>query len=181
VQQQQQQEQQQPPLPAFAPPVKRIGSEGDLRRFLASGAARDFVGFILSLNQAVVGVNLSAPCPVSPPLAALCDALDALRALLAEVPPAAQSLRYGNPAYRTWFARMAALAPELLEKVLPGHLRGAVAELVPYFVDSFGNATRIDYGTGHETTFVALLYCLAALGVVGEADRVALVNVVFER
>ena len=33
-------------------------------------------------------------------------------------------------------------------------------ELASYFADSFGNATRIDYGTGHETTFVALLYCL---------------------
>ncbi len=36
----------------------------------------------------------------------------------------------------------------------------AAAELASYFADSFGNATRIDYGTGHETTFVALLYCL---------------------
>ena len=35
-----------------------------------------------------------------------------------------------------------------------------MSELASYFADSFGNATRIDYGTGHETTFVALLYCL---------------------
>ncbi len=66
-------------------------------------------------------------------------------------------------------------------QVLPENLQGAVSELAPYFVDSFGNATRIDYGTGHETTFVALLYCLAALGVVTEEDRVALVNTVFEK
>lgn len=120
---------------------------------------------------------------MSPPLAALAAALDSLRAWVDEIPPARQSLRYGNPAYRDWFARMAAAAPGLIASVLPEDLRdgGAVQELAPYFVDSFGNSTRIDYGTGHETTFVALLYCLAALGVVGDEDRVALVNVVFEK
>ena len=46
-------------------------------------------------------------------------------------------------------------------------------------VDSFGNRTRIDYGTGHETTFVAWLYCLSTLGVFGEQDRIALVSHVF--
>ncbi|KIY96877.1 hypothetical protein MNEG_11087 [Monoraphidium neglectum] len=76
---------------------------------------------------------------------------------------------------------MAVAAPRLIQQVLPEQLQAAAAELTPYFVDSFGNSTRIDYGTGHETTFAALLYCLAALGVVGDEDRVALVNVVFEK
>jgi serine/threonine-protein phosphatase 2A activator len=66
-------------------------------------------------------------------------------------------------------------------QLLPPELQGAAVELLPYLLDSFGNATRIDYGTGHETTFVAFLYCLAALGLVTEADRQALVCVVFNR
>jgi hypothetical protein len=33
-------------------------------------------------------------------------------------------------------------------------------ELASYLCDSFGDPTRIDYGTGHETSFVALLYVL---------------------
>lgn len=49
---------------------------------------------------------------------------------------------------REWFARMADAARELVSRVLPPHLQGAVTELAPYLVDSFGNATRIDYGTG---------------------------------
>jgi len=48
-------------------------------------------------------------------------------------------------------------------------------------VESFGNATRIDYGTGHETNLAALLFCLAKLGVVTDADRKALVLRVFKR
>jgi hypothetical protein len=35
-----------------------------------------------------------------------------------------------------------------MESVLPPHLLRAALELSRYFVDSFGNATRIDYGTG---------------------------------
>ncbi len=52
-------------------------------------------------------------------------------------------------------------------------------ELSGYLVDSFGNCTRIDYGTGHETTFAALLMCLAKLGILYEADCQALVTRVF--
>lgn len=41
---------------------------------------------------------------------------------------------------------------------------GPAVELAAYLVDSFGNSTRIDYGTGHETTFLLFLYCLCKLG-----------------
>ena len=65
---------------------------------------------------------------------------------------------------------MSSSAAELLAGVVPPDLAPALVELAPYFVDSFGNATRIDYGTGHETTFCALLCCLAKLGVLKETD-----------
>lgn len=65
--------------------------------------------------------------------------------------------------------------------MLPETWKGAAVELAPYLVESFGNATRIDYGTGHETNLAALLFCLAKLGVVTDADRKALVLRVFKR
>lgn len=46
--------------------------------------------------------------------------------------------------------------------------QAAAEELSAYWADSFGNSTRIDYGTGHETTFAALLFCLAKLGALSE-------------
>lgn len=76
---------------------------------------------------------------------------------------------------------MAAAAPALLARVLPPALAPAIVELSPYFVDSFGNATRIDYGTGHETTFAALLFCLARLGVLAAGDCQAAVARVYWR
>lgn len=64
---------------------------------------------------------------------------------------------------RTWYAKMFEASDEFIERILPPDLRPAVVELSPYFQQSFGNVTRLDYGTGHETSFIAFLYCLAAL------------------
>ena len=53
---------------------------------------------------------------------------------------------------------------DFVSQTLPDDLQAALPEIVLYFQQSFGNETRLDYGTGHETTFVAYLYCLAAIG-----------------
>ncbi|MEW5318084.1 MAG: hypothetical protein WDW38_009337 [Sanguina aurantia] len=71
------------------------------------------------------------------------------------------------------------MSPALIRPVLSSATAAAAPELAAYLCDSFGNPTRIDYGTGHETTFVGLLYCLARLGLLGDGDRQALVLKVF--
>ena len=65
--------------------------------------------------------------------------------------------------------------------VLPHELQAAAVELGPYLCDAFGNATRIDYGTGHETAFAQWLCALCLLGVFSAADSAALVTRVFAR
>ena len=47
-----------------------------------------------------------------------------------------------------------------------------VEEIKVYLLDSFGNPTRIDYGTGHEMAFVMFLACCFKIGVLDpEKDR----------
>ena len=60
-------------------------------------------------------------------------------------------------------------AEELLLPVLGPERARYAAELAPYLPGSVGNAQRIDYGTGHETAFAALLFCLARAGAVRTA------------
>jgi len=69
--------------------------------------------------------------------------------------------------------------PPLIEKLLPEAIRPAAVELVPYFVNSFGDKTRIDYGTGHEQCFVCFLAALATIGFFKESDSDALALLVF--
>ena len=67
---------------------------------------------------------------------------------------------------RTWAARVERAAEELLAPVLGPDLAPYAAELAPYLPGSLGNAQRNDNGTGHETAFAALLFCLARAGAV---------------
>jgi serine/threonine-protein phosphatase 2A activator len=164
----------------WAPAKKRILCEEDLQKALVSQVCVA-VAFTLSLNDAVTGKKLSDECHISGPVQKLLDALTQLQAICDETPPSTQSMRYGNPAYKVWASRMAEAAPELVMNILADDTQEAVIEILPYFLDSFGNAVRIDFGTGHETNFVAFLYCLFALGAFTAEDRQAVVTRVFKQ
>ena len=49
-------------------------------------------------------------------------------------------------------------------------------ELSGYLEDSFGNSQRVDYGTGHETTFFVFLCCLYKALVLKKEDIPAFAN-----
>ncbi|PIN08186.1 Phosphotyrosyl phosphatase activator [Handroanthus impetiginosus] len=163
----------------FTAPSKKIRSQEDVARFHSSPSFRNFLGFVVSLSESIKSRKLSDPCRVSPAVETLVSILQNLVDYVDHIPPAPQSARYGNVAYRIWHERMCSDAESFMLTLLPPHLRDATVELVPYFTDSFGNASRIDYGTGHETNFAAWLYCLARLGIVEEDDYQALVSRVF--
>lgn len=67
--------------------------------------------------------------------------LDTLSAWVDQIPPVTQSLRYGNPAFRTWHAKAAAQAPDLMCSVLPQELQAAATELGLYLSDALGTCS----------------------------------------
>ncbi|KAI5678460.1 hypothetical protein M9H77_09410 [Catharanthus roseus] len=163
----------------FRTPGPRIFNQEDIERFHSSSTCANFLGFIVSLSESIKSHKLSDPCHVSAAVSTIIHVLEKLNSFVDEIPPATQAARYGNVAYRTWHQRMSSEAENFHLGVLPSDLVDAVIELGPYFTDSFGNSSRIDYGTGHETNFAAWLYCLARLRVVKEEDYQALVSRVF--
>ena len=54
-------------------------------------------------------------------------------------------------------------------------------ELAVYLTESFGNSVRIDYGTGHELSFVIFLMCLFKIEILMEDDTKAAVLKIFNR
>lgn len=58
---------------------------------------------------------------------------------------------------------MAQESTALLRALLPERLRAAVPCIEPYWLTSFGSFVRMDYGTGHETSFALFLLCLTLL------------------
>lgn len=70
---------------------------------------------------------------------------------------------------------------DMLQKALPGKYHRAIAEIMVYFIDGFGNSTRIDYGTGHEISFLMFLCCLFKIGVFMQEDKLAVATRIFPR
>ncbi|KAJ6337564.1 hypothetical protein OIU76_007275 [Salix suchowensis] len=163
----------------FQSPSKRIHSPDDIRQFISSDSATNFLGFIVSLSESIRSHKLSDSYHESTTLKKIVSIIETLIQWTEEIPPAQQSSRYGNISYRTWHNRLVENSESLMLLILPEHLKSSIVEIVPYFTDSFGNSSRIDYGTGHETNFAAWLYCLARMGIVEEVDYQALVSRVF--
>lgn len=71
--------------------------------------------------------------------------------------------------------------PNILSKELISVDQQNVTELTAYIVDSFGNPTRIDYGTGHEMSFCMFLCGLFKVNMLKQSDNKATVNILFSR
>ncbi|XP_071111601.1 serine/threonine-protein phosphatase 2A activator-like [Haliotis cracherodii] len=165
----------------FTQPEKIIKGAGDIPRWEKSQAYGDLIGFILTLNEAVKGKKISDTYPISEPIQKVEGVLATLSGWIDEIPPVDQPQRFGNKAFRDFFTRLQQNCARLLTECLGEKYTPAIDELSVYLLESVGNSTRIDYGTGHELSFVAFLCCLYKIGVLTTADYVATVLRVFER
>nr|KAF6486837.1 protein phosphatase 2 phosphatase activator [Rousettus aegyptiacus] len=174
-----------PPAPQnFIIPKKEIHTVPDMGKWKRSQvpvAYADYIGFILTLNEGVKGKKLTFEYRVSEAIEKLVALLNTLDRWIDETPPVDQPSRFGNKAYRTWYAKLDEEAENLVATVVPTHLAAAVPEVAVYLKESVGNSTRIDYGTGHEAAFAAFLCCLCKIGVLRVDDQIAIVFTVFNR
>ncbi|GJN90983.1 hypothetical protein Rhopal_003997-T1 [Rhodotorula paludigena] len=155
-------------------PTKRIVSKAHLDAWLDSPTHADVVRFVEQLNQSVVGVKLTDTA-----VSALVSVLDQVEQIYHDTPPVDNGKsRFGNPAFRDFYDKVAARAPELHARI-PGLDSAYVNELCVYFCESWGNRTRVDYGSGMELNFICWLLCLQKLGVISEEDSKAVVIKVF--
>nr|KAF6315233.1 protein phosphatase 2 phosphatase activator [Myotis myotis] len=170
-----------PATQSFIIPKKEIHTVPDMGKWKRSQAYADYIGFILTLNEGVKGKKLTFEYKVSEAIEKLVALLNTLDRWIDETPPMDQPSRFGNKAFRTWYARLDQEAENLVATVVPTHLAAAVPEVAVYLKESVGNSTRIDYGTGHEAAFAAFLCCLCKIGVLRVDDQIAIVFKVFNR
>ncbi|GAA6054579.1 hypothetical protein JCM3770_000060 [Rhodotorula araucariae] len=162
--------------PAPALPTKRIVSVAHLEAWLNSPTHANVVAFVHELNDAVVGAKLTDNVSTSAAVDALVEVLDAVEGVYNETPPVDNGMsRFGNPAFRDFYDKVASRAAELHGRI-PGLDEHYVNELSVYFCECWGNRTRVDYGSGMELNF---LLCLQKLGVINMEDNKAVVLRVF--
>jgi serine/threonine-protein phosphatase 2A activator len=106
--------------------------------------------------------------------------LEQIDGIARDTPPVDNSQsRFGNPAFKTFYDRTQDVrplpvlclcstlttspqrTPELLGTI-PGLAPEEIPVLAVYLQESWGNRTRIDYGSGMELNFLCFLYVLAS-------------------
>ena len=174
---------------AFTIPLKRINEGSDVSVFQVSHAYRDILAFVMRLNrsmfpttdpsasksitQPVCSYSLDTPpTPISPVVLSLQNLLKDLDTLIEQAPSDPGPRRFGNVSFRTWSQLLEEQSTDLLEKYLPSSVTGfshegstnSLDEIRPYLLGSFGSSQRLDYGTGHELSFLACIGCIWKLG-----------------
>lgn len=144
-------------------PNKRIYTEGDLNSFHKSIAFLRLQKVILTISQQISNIEIPSNPIISSHVAAVCSILSDLFKIHLETPPIVGPRRFGNFAARDWHSKVESQIIDILKlhlsPIVPTHadIDGFLNESTPYLLNSFGSATRLDYGTGHELSFVSWL------------------------
>ncbi|KAI8350775.1 hypothetical protein B0O80DRAFT_388919 [Mortierella sp. GBAus27b] len=149
--------------------------------FQASEGYARILSYILALNTAALNRKASDRLSESEPIKKIVALLDTLDSWIELVPPKSDPQRYGNLAFRDYIKLFEERANEVLEQLLPPALHPAIKEISPYLTQSMGHGTRIDYGSGHELSFVVWLCCLEMIGFLHREDHSAVVLRAFVR
>jgi len=188
-------------------PRRCIFDDVDMESFLESPTKAELIHFVEAMGKACASTpeQEEAPFAFDPtqPLINLPPAMACLHGSLQEMvrwvddfPPVtgASSIRFGNPAFRTWHARLVERSDAIITTILQarddkncstpelacqrgkdaasGVLRpegdDSVRRVSPYLHDSFGHSVRLDYGTGHESSFLVFLLILSKVKCIGE-------------
>ncbi|XP_078044651.1 serine/threonine-protein phosphatase 2A activator [Augochlora pura] len=165
----------------FIVPKKSVKVLADMSVWEKSEAYFEYLGFILALNESVQGKAVNVECPQSPVIGNVIAMLNEFDNWITQIPPTDQPQRFGNKSFRVWYERLQQNGMDELHKVLPKELHRAVPEIIQYLNESFGNPTRIDYGTGHEMAFLMFLCCMFKIGAFKQDDKVAVVVKIFNR
>jgi len=163
----------------FLIPSKEINKPDDIALWQNSQAYNDIVGFILAMNDAVKNRKLRDEFTITASIEKLLAMFQTMNQWIDEIPPIDQPQRFGNKAFKDFYQRLCDGSSDMLEGALDEVYHRAIPELAVYLNESFGNSTRIDYGTGHELAFVAFLCALFKIGALKEPDSVAAVFKVF--
>jgi serine/threonine-protein phosphatase 2A activator len=169
----------------FVIPAKRIHEGQDVQQFLTSQAYRDIGIFVMQLNIAMCPRKsftsdhvetwpLDSPLNLSQPVRKLQELLQSIGSIIDEAPPDTGPRRFGNISFRKWFEILETRVQGLLQDYLPKAVLefstasvdgvSVLDELTPYLLGGFGSPQRLDYGTGHELSFLAFVACIWKLG-----------------
>ncbi|KAF4554849.1 Serine/threonine-protein phosphatase 2A activator 2-like protein [Elsinoe fawcettii] len=166
----------------FTRPTRRILSKKDHEIFLTSPAHDLVTSFVFTLSEAAEDRSISSVKALDqdPIITALLKVLDEAETTISECPPLdSEGSRFGNKAFQDFIDKLESKLESWHETL--GVPKDAVKEVSTYLHQSFGNRTRIDYGSGHELNFAVWLLCLNRLSLLPQSIFQQVALIVFPR
>ena len=143
--------------------MKRIHTEADLATFIRTSAYARLTHRLQALCDEARSADQQGNSGLDRLLEHLSTAVD-------EFPPDDTKHRFGHPKVREWHVYIDQNALGMLHQ----HLKTTDENLLPYLLGAFGSAERLDYGTGHELSFLALIEALIQAGALpGDSQAMA--------
>ena len=154
----------------------KIGNKPNLMpKFLTSPAFKDIVNFLYNIQNKIKGIKLSDIPPKSNNkcLSNFENLFNSLEELYIKFPPKEGNEKYNIPVFKDFHTYLVQNYENIMMNSvlkLENIPKNLVLELKSYFIDSFGNPSRMDYGTGHELNFLCFLYVLYKADLYTEND-----------
>ncbi|PSN66126.1 Phosphotyrosyl phosphatase activator [Corynespora cassiicola Philippines] len=162
---------------AYIRPTRRILSPADHELFLKSETCKLVEAFVFGVSDSVRDTPIpTGDTEVHPVVHKVLEILQDAQELLKECPPEDTGSRFGNPVFKTYI--------DEIEKKLPDwHAQlklspAQASEISVYLHNSFGNRSRIDYGSGHELNFFLWLLCLNRVSILPASTFASLALIV---
>lgn len=148
--------------------VSRVQATSDIELWQSSGAFFNLITYLNDVSTEIQRIRCTDSFPVSENVLRLTGIFDKLDAIIPATFAAPQvidtkasaSLDLGNREYRRWSRSMLRDIFHILEAALPVKKCRYVNELGQYLSGAFGSSTKIEYGTGHELSFLFFLCAL---------------------
>ncbi|KAI3405201.1 RRD2 [Candida oxycetoniae] len=166
-----------------------IVTQEDLQEWIESKGYNEVVEFICELQESVVGKDNSAGRETAT-TRVLEEMLDRVNEIIdRHRAESTGNSRFGKIEFRDFYKELEEKSQELVEDVRGKKgeedeeegRKSETRELAVYLQHSFGDANRIDYGSGHELNFICFLLCLKKIGVIERHEYTGIVLLVFTK
>ncbi|KAG7826979.1 hypothetical protein KL920_004977 [Ogataea angusta] len=144
-------------------PTKRLRTPEDLAKFQHSAVYSDMVQFVVDLAKSVHGLELGyTDNSLGDNIGKVLQLLEKINSIVDNHPVVKDtSSRFGKPEFRDFYDELATKASGLVQGCAGEE---HAEELGSYLLSSFGDRTRIDYGSGHELNFACFLLVARRMG-----------------
>ena len=145
--------------------AKKLGNQPWLiDKFVASPAYKEILDFIYAIQSELKGMKKSQMPPTTNECLLNFDPLfDKLEEIYNNNPPKKGEARFDDPVFKRFHEELTNKFDDIMNTTIlsPKDMpKNIIIELKTYFLDSFGNQFRLDYGTGHELNFFCMLLIL---------------------